>query len=174
MKNTAFKFFGIAAIAVAALFSSCADPCKDVTCLNGGECVEGICACAAGYEGTDCGTAFNSKFAGSFTVNETCTPSGPASGYVVTITASTSSATGLTFTGLYETPGAAVTGTVNANSSTGFTIARQALSGTALDIEGSGTINTTASPVTITMTTAVFPTGTSTASDNCTGTLTKN
>lgn len=31
------------------------DPCKNVTCLNGGHCEDGTCVCATGYTGTDCG-----------------------------------------------------------------------------------------------------------------------
>lgn len=30
------------------------DPCKDVTCLNGGNCVDGTCVCAEGYSGVNC------------------------------------------------------------------------------------------------------------------------
>lgn len=33
--------------------SSDPDPCEGVVCING-DCIEGICACEAGYEGTDC------------------------------------------------------------------------------------------------------------------------
>lgn len=32
------------------------DPCKNITCLNGGNCVNGLCACPQGYSGPDCGT----------------------------------------------------------------------------------------------------------------------
>ena len=34
---------------------SCTDePCDDVTCFNGGICVDGTCDCPAGFGGTDC------------------------------------------------------------------------------------------------------------------------
>lgn len=57
---------------VAFTFTSCTtDPCKDVTCDNGGECVEGDCVCATGYEGTTCQTEMRTKFLGAFLANET-------------------------------------------------------------------------------------------------------
>ncbi len=31
------------------------DPCKNITCLNGGTCANGICNCPIGYTGSDCG-----------------------------------------------------------------------------------------------------------------------
>lgn len=36
------------------LFSCTPDPCKDVNCQNGGTCIEGECACPAGYTGDNC------------------------------------------------------------------------------------------------------------------------
>lgn len=35
-------------------FNSCSDPCKDVTCENGGTCNEGDCECPEGFSGTNC------------------------------------------------------------------------------------------------------------------------
>lgn len=32
------------------------DPCANITCLNGGYCVNGACSCPEGYSGPDCGT----------------------------------------------------------------------------------------------------------------------
>jgi len=32
------------------------DPCEGVTCLNGGTCNDGTCACPTGYTGANCGT----------------------------------------------------------------------------------------------------------------------
>jgi hypothetical protein len=100
MKNTAFKILGVAAIAAAAFFSSCADPCKDVTCLNAGECVEGDCVCATGYEGTDCGTRESKKFAGNFNVAEVC-GSGSYS-YACVVTESNADVTKINFSNLYD------------------------------------------------------------------------
>ena len=47
------SIFLIAAIS----FSGCelfTDPCKDITCLNGGSCVDGTCLCDDYYEGPNC------------------------------------------------------------------------------------------------------------------------
>ncbi len=38
------------------LLVSCADQCKDVTCLNDGVCNDGQCDCLRGYSGSDCST----------------------------------------------------------------------------------------------------------------------
>lgn len=169
MKNTAFKFFGVAAIAVAALFSSCADPCKDVTCLNGGECVEGDCACATGYEGTDCGTRATHKFAGSFTANETCT-SGSYT-YSTTVTESSTDITKITFSNLYDFTTLGVTtaiyGTVS--NSTTLTIPSQVVTSStdSYTVSGSGSISSTG-VITISLNVNDTTTGTS---DTCTDTL---
>lgn len=38
-------------------YTACkADKCKDITCLNGGSCSDGICACPDGYTGNLCET----------------------------------------------------------------------------------------------------------------------
>lgn len=39
-------------------YTSCQqDKCKDITCLNGGGCAEGVCVCPTGYTGTLCQNA---------------------------------------------------------------------------------------------------------------------
>jgi len=54
------------------LFAGCkkdengTDKCKGTKCINGGTCVDGICSCPAGYEGTDCGTLSRTKFLGTY------------------------------------------------------------------------------------------------------------
>lgn len=55
-------------LAIVTFYTSCTDPCKDVTCLNAGTCVDGTCDCADGYEGTDCGTETRAQFLGSYSV----------------------------------------------------------------------------------------------------------
>jgi len=43
------------AFATVMIFNACTnDPCKDVTCLNGGSCADGTCQCLNGFDGTDC------------------------------------------------------------------------------------------------------------------------
>ena len=66
------------------LLSSCLNPCKDVSCQNGGTCDEGVCDCPAGFEGSDCSEAARDKFIGTFTVNESCNSG--ASSYDIIIT----------------------------------------------------------------------------------------
>lgn len=50
-------------------YSSCIkDNCKGVMCLNGGVCVNSVCACPVGYEGTHCEKKWNEKFGGNWNV----------------------------------------------------------------------------------------------------------
>lgn len=76
MKNL-IKFAGAALVAATMLFTtSCTqDLCvkNKITCQNGGICSEGICSCAAGYEGELCATESRTKFIGTFVGSETCT-----------------------------------------------------------------------------------------------------
>jgi hypothetical protein len=169
MKNMKFGFFGALAIAGAMFFTGCTDPCKDVTCVNG-ECVEGDCVCDAGYEGVDCGTALNAKFAGTYANTETCNPSGPAGPYSITVSPKSGSQTDVTFVGLWEVAANIVTAKVATDGVT-FSITRQALS-SSFDIEvTTGTIS--ADGKTINVTYKVYATGASVTSDVCTATLVK-
>lgn len=44
-----------ALVIVCLIFAGCKkDPCKDVTCFNNGTCLEGVCICTEGYEGSKC------------------------------------------------------------------------------------------------------------------------
>ena len=76
----------------ASLITSCkkdeADPCDNVTCLNGGSCNNGACSCASGYEGATCGTETRAKFVGVFNGTFSC----PGVNATVTLTNSTSAA----------------------------------------------------------------------------------
>jgi hypothetical protein len=127
MKTKLFQILGVAAIATLGLASCEVDPCNDVTCANGGTCVDGDCVCATGYEGTDCTTLVRAKFLGSKNVNETCSQS--TDSYAVVVTAG-STDTEVTISNLYDA-GLVVTGTVNANG--GITIDNQTF--------GTGTIS---------------------------------
>jgi hypothetical protein len=66
------------------IMNACSDPCKDVTCLNGGVCDEGDCICATGYEGTDCGTEMRTKFLGSYSFIDGCYPGTTTSSTIAT------------------------------------------------------------------------------------------
>lgn len=116
-------------------FSSCKrDKCKKVVCENG-QCVDGSCVCPSGYEGADCSEAVNAKFAGSFTVEETCTAGDED--YDLEIALVENSLNGITITGLWDQPAGEVDVTV-ADNGLDLVIARQAYAG--VEIEGEGTI----------------------------------
>jgi hypothetical protein len=70
MKTLKSIFFAAALTvgAFAATFvTSCTkDACKDITCLNGGNCTDGTCTCPLGYEGTTCATMSKTKYLGSY------------------------------------------------------------------------------------------------------------
>lgn len=164
------KSLFIAASVSAALamgISSCnTDKCKDVVCQNDGVCLEGTCDCAVGYEGQFCDTKANAKFAGTWTVNETC---GGVVGtaYPVIISANTDPST-VTMkdlgnysctSGSYSVP-ASVTG--NAITVSG-TVCSTVFS-------GNGTLNTAGNSIALTYT-ATY--GTPSVTDNCTATLSK-
>ena len=119
MKRRILQILGVAAIATVGMTSCDTDACKDVTCENGGLCVDGDCVCATGYEGTNCETLVANTFIGSFNVNETCSQSTDT--YAVTIAAGGTDVQ-VTISNLYDA-GLVVTGTVNANG--GITIDSQ-------------------------------------------------
>ena len=71
----------------AVTYTSCnKDECKDVVCQNGGTCNNGVCSCLVGYEGANCETKSNAKFAGTWAAAETCSGA-TGNPYQVTITA---------------------------------------------------------------------------------------
>ena len=64
------SIFLIAAIS----FSGCelfTDPCKDITCLNGGNCLDGTCLCDDYYEGPNCEKEEREKYFGTYAGNTT-------------------------------------------------------------------------------------------------------
>lgn len=170
MKNMKFNLLGAFAVAIALFFAGCTeDLCKDVDCGTNGDCNEGTCVCSTGYEGTLCDAKVNAKFAGAYNLTETCNPSGAAGPYAVTVTASSTTATGLTFTGLWEEPGSVASAEVSTSSSAAFTIAKQSYSNGSFQIEANGTLNTTTNTITITYT--MFDGTGATTLDNCTATM---
>ena len=119
MKNLFSKSaMSVLALSTALFFSSCKDECKDVTCNNGGVCVEGACDCAVGYEGTDCSTEIRAKFIGTYTVSGTVacpvTGSGTIPSTSLVITNSSASNTKIAINLL----GVNLTATVNGSSFT--------------------------------------------------------
>lgn len=127
--------FSVLAISAMLTFSSCKDECKDVTCNNGGTCVEGTCDCATGFEGTSCDTEIRAKFQGTWTASDNCSLSGSDS-YVVTSTDGTSIMdVNLTnFWGVFNNP---VKASINGNT---ITIASQAPDNDGYFVSGTGTL----------------------------------
>lgn len=169
MKNMKFNFLGAFAIAIALFFTGCTDECKDVDCGANGTCVTGTCECSAGYEGTNCGSKINAKFAGTYNLSETCSPSGAAGPYAVTVTASSASADGITFTGLWEEAGSVAAGVVSSTATSTFTVTKQAYSNGSYMIEGSGTLNTTTNTISISY--KIYDSAGTTALDDCSATM---
>lgn len=188
MKKQILNFFSIGLLATGLMmFNGCSDPCKDVTCENGGTCDEGTCTCATdyygddcsvycvngtgtssgctcdtGYEGTDCTTKWQDKFTGTFNVSDQC-----ASGtytYQSTVTAGGTD-TEISFSnfGGFQV---SITGTLT--SSTAFDILSQT-DASSRNFVGSGSINTSGNTITMSYT-VTFSDNTT---DDCTGTFTR-
>ncbi len=114
------------------LITSCkkdeADPCDNVTCLNGGSCNSGACSCATGYEGATCGTEVRAKFIGLYNGTMACT--GMSQAGSLTITNSAASISSIVISDGTDT----FVGTVSGSS---VNIATQTISG-AVTVSGSG------------------------------------
>lgn len=56
-------------VATTVLYTACIkDKCGAILCDNGGVCVNGLCTCPTGYEGTRCSKMWNEKFSGRWNV----------------------------------------------------------------------------------------------------------
>ena len=62
-----FNYLLILAISLC-VFSCSSDPCEDITCLNGGSCDDGSCACPDGWTGADC-SVYDFVYVGDYTSN---------------------------------------------------------------------------------------------------------
>lgn len=164
-KLSLVKLLGMGALAfgMMVMTNACSDPCKDVTCLNGGTCAEGTCDCTTGYEGDDCGTQERTKFIGTYGVSDVCSLSG-GSGYDCTIKTSGTDISKVLITNVWDSFSADVVATV---SGTTITVANQEPDSDGYTVAGNGTISGT----TISMTLTITETTTSTA-DICNSTWT--
>ena len=161
MKNLKFLTFCLVIFSMTLLNQSCEDdPCKDVTCQNGGVCVDGTCDCPDGYSGTSCEVADSDQFLGTYTVVENCGLSG-IDNYSITITASGNSPQEVQVANLYD-GGDNLNATIDGNN---ITIPSQ-VGGTGVTYDGSGSI----SGNTLTLSFIVAAQG---SSDTCTATCTK-
>lgn len=175
MKNLNLKngIFALMMLGGVVAFQGCKDECKDVTCLNGGTCDKetGECICTTGYEGTDCGTALNRKFVGSWSLIQSCDMYPGPDTSAITITASTGSLVGLQVQGIFFSSNLVVDATVEADGIT-LTIPRQVQSvNNFREIEGVGTINAAGSSISIDYTT--YADGFSPTHFVCQGVMTK-
>jgi len=60
-------------ISLSFFFVSCEpDPCRNTSCFQGSECVDGICFCLVGQYGDDCGSTYASDIAGGYNVISLC------------------------------------------------------------------------------------------------------
>ena len=181
----------LAAFLGAATFglTSCGDDCKDVTCNNGGTCVEGVCECPDNYfgdacdvqcvegtfsanvcecnddyEGDACDILSREKFLGAFSVAEVC--GSGSDNYSTTITESSSDESIILISNFYNVFDNPVRATVNGSE---ITIASQTPDNDLFSVSGSGSINASESQVTISFS-VTYP---GISPDNCTSTYQK-
>lgn len=80
--------FGVLYLSALLFLSACIKTnCEDTTCLNDGVCVQGNCACLAGYEGDDCSMLWSTKFEGAWQVADNYVRDAAVHSYAITITA---------------------------------------------------------------------------------------
>lgn len=61
---TTLCFLGLSG---AVFVTSCeVDPCSELSCKNGGNCINGLCSCPAGYEGAECEFKSADRFLGKY------------------------------------------------------------------------------------------------------------
>jgi len=124
--------------------SSCKkDPCKNVTCQNGGVCQDGNCKCNLPWEGSRCEVDARDKFVGSWRGTINC-GSGPEDD-AFSITKSSTTATRIIL-------GDRIYGELTSSSS--FDIPTQTLNldGTAATVNGRGNLNGNQLTLTLTFT----------------------
>ncbi len=118
------------ALAMFGLVGCKKDPCKKVSCLNGGTCVDGNCRCNLPWEGSKCEVDARDKFVGAWRGTDTC---GYSRDVFTTIIKSTVSATRIVFDEYYFGMYAELT------SSTNLTIPTQIVD--QVTISGNGVLN---------------------------------
>lgn len=156
-------------LVLSCLVAACNDPCKDVNCVNG-SCSDGECVCADGYSGTDCATAINSRFEGTYTLTENCLVNGNVTPYNVTLMPKSTGPSDFTLLGLWQASQNLVTAVIDDNG-TSFSIARQAIM-TGYEVEASvGSISADGKTVNLTYT--IYQTGQTDVADQCTATMQK-
>ena len=107
------------------------DPCKNVTCQNGGTCQDGNCRCSLPWEGSKCEVDARDKFVGSWRGTTNC-GGGPEED-VFSITKSSTTANRIIIEDIYG----------ELTSSSTFDIPTQTVNvdGTAVTVSGRGNLN---------------------------------
>lgn len=114
-------------------------PCENVICLNGGVCTDGVCACAAGYEGVKCATKWSDRYIGTFKASDECY-TGSNGYYIVNILPVPSYAQKINIQNLGTAcPGTIIEAIINPEK-TSFNIPSQTTCGN-IYLSGNGSIN---------------------------------
>ena len=96
IRNIAFAAIASFAAFSMVTYTACnKDECKDVTCNNGGTCINGNCSCPTGYEGSKCEIVSAASLPGVYTATEDCQPplTGGPSSWSSTVSTSSSDET---------------------------------------------------------------------------------
>ncbi len=92
------------------------EPCKNVVCYNGGTCVDGLCKCPAGFNGTDCQDAWNASYTGTYEANDQCDI---LNKYLVSVGTGGGDANQISVNGVSKfCPGITLQGTINPDRTT--------------------------------------------------------
>lgn len=112
----------------------------------------------------------NKNFTGTWSMTESCSATGPAGPYTITLVSNEADEYKFTIQGLWEVPASITTCVIPQSNKTTFTAAKQTLNAS-FDVEvNSGSINSTFN--TLTFTYSVYNTGGATPVDVCTVTAT--
>jgi hypothetical protein len=115
-------------------------PCDNVICLNGGSCSDGLCYCAAGFEGTKCDKKWSDRYIGTYKASDDCYNDSINPYYLVNILPVPSFAQRINIQNLGTAcPGTIIEATINAEK-TSFIIPSQTTCGN-IYISGNGNIN---------------------------------
>jgi hypothetical protein len=129
-KNNSSFFASVAAVMVfiiSAILFSCGkpnttikgtniQPCANVVCYNGGNCIDGLCNCPAGFDGPDCSQKWNARYTGNYIAQDGCDK---ATSYAVTITPLINTSTEVQITNLgLNAPNSSVRGKIVSNKTT--------------------------------------------------------
>jgi hypothetical protein len=160
-KSVLFSAILVSGLAGSFLYTGCGNKCGSTTCLNGSTCSNNTCSCPTGYSGKSCENSWSSKFTGTYTCTQTCTPSVGTGSWQSTITASTTD--GGYNIDISNFANSKITYTAVVDSTGHLAIDKQS----AGSLVGAGSINTSTNVITITYSAS------SGASGSCVVTMTR-